>query len=476
MTMLDWLFGRKRQTAKPVESGADVRTTPSVGSAFRQPLTTDQGTAAPDRSRGEPVEPRTAPVIDERLESQLDNLNQQIASLVEQTGKLQGQLDRLDHRTSFESDQLETLTHHLSDVAGWADPLDRQLADLVTWAEQSREALAQLEEGIRKLSRTQFKANSLAEAQQERLRAALETLQDLATRKQEDIEKAWQQQRAAAEAARREARIAMAIDLFPALDGLESALERGRAFANRSRPPAVEPGFLTRLAYAFGLRELPRLSEHHLSVASVDAQTLAAWLDGLELVRERFLTLLQAEGIQPIRAEGRLFDPHRHLAIEAVERSDVPAGTVIEEHRPGYRLGDRILRYAEVVVTRDGVEPPGHDEQQETQEPVVEELGVTTEDLQEPEATREAWGPATEEWEEAREPDEQTMEEAPETWEPEEPEAEERTLFDKTQDIPEGGAKEDVVSDDTRDDRRTIDPEIEEMIARFEERRRARRS
>lgn len=426
---------------------------------------------------------RTTPVDAERLEAQLDRLNQQIIRLMEQAGMLQEQLERVDHRTSFGNDQLEALVRHLSDVAGWAGPLDTRLAELVTWAEQSREELTQLEEAIRKLGRTQFKANTLAEAQQERLQTALETLQDLATRKQEEVEKSLQQQREAMEVARREARVAMVIDLFPALDGLEAALESGRALLERSRRPASNPGFLTRLAYAFGLLDLPR-------AGGEGAHALVAWLDGLALVRERFLALLQAEGIQPIRAEGKPFDPHRHVAVEAVERADVPPGTVVEEHRPGYRLGDRVLRYAEVVVNRNGlfVEEPEKSEEPEGEGPV------------------EAWEPVVEEpperewtWEPQAfgEPEEETVVSAaqarpfdefprPEQQEyqgvpfdealrqaQEEPQARPFDEAPQALDEPAGEMEKDTSPGTAR---RTVDPEIEKMIARFEERRRASRS
>ena len=458
-----------------------------------------------------------------RLESQLESLNQQVARLMDEAGLLQEQLERLDHRASFGNDQLQTLIQHLSDVAGWTGPLDRRLAELMTWAQQSHEGMAQLEEGIRKLSRTQFKANSLAETQQERLQSALETLQDLATRKQEDIEQARQQQREAVETAHREARVSMVIDLFPALDGLESALESGQGLLRQSRTPATKPGFPTRLAYAFGLRDLP--------ASSSDDHALAAWLDGLGLVRERFLALLRAEGIQPIRAEGQPFDPHLHVAVEAVERPGAPPGIVVEEHRPGYRLGDRVLRYAEVVVSRDEVvEEPGAEKPQEEEpegwghvEPTVEEpkeadLAEETETEPASEGLEETWGREEPAGEEPKEVDlTEEIETAPatealeETWGREEPAVagpKEADLTEEMETAPapealEGvwGRGEPVVEEpkeaDLTEEMETapapeategawecrepvaeepeaVDPEIEDLIARFEARRRAR--
>ncbi len=97
------------------------------------------------------------------------------------------------------------------------------------------------------------------------------------------------------------------------------------------------------------------------SEAGRDEEQLAAlegWLRGLELVQERFLKLLAFEGIQPIGAEGEAFDPRLHLAVQAERRADVAPGTVTKVLRKGYRLRERVLRYAEVVVSR-GQGPTG---------------------------------------------------------------------------------------------------------------------
>ncbi len=480
--MFDWLF-RRNQEQPERKQQTEPQQYPEVPPKI-------------DRDAGEEMLPADL----EPPGTQLDGLHHQITQLMHQAEALQKQLERLDQRSSFGNEQLEALLQHLPDVANWAGPLDQRLAELTTWAEQNHDALTELEKSIRKLSRTQFKSNSLAESQQERLQSALDTLQDLATRKQEAAERAWQEQREASEAARREARVAMTIDLFPALDGLESALESGRAFLERSRHSSVpQPDFLTRLSYAFGLRDLPP------PAPTRDTQAVSAWLDGLDLVRERFLTLLKSEGIRPIHAEGKPFDPHLHVAVETVERSEVPAGTVVEEQRAGYRLGDRVLRYAEVVVNRDsageepeeiGTEPAarawgpqekwegGADGPQKLEEPEVAEepqrpeglgelqtLEVGSEIPQEPEEEpKEAWK-LEEKPPELREPEEGDLEAKGE---------QKRTaaagseLSDNDEgEVAEEG-KEEPPTVNSEDDQEPVDPEIEEMIARFEDRRRSR--
>jgi molecular chaperone GrpE len=80
-----------------------------------------------------------------------------------------------------------------------------------------------------------------------------------------------------------------------------------------------------------------------------------AWLAGLTLVRERLLQALAAEGIYPIPARGEPFDPHHHIAIEVIPATDEQAtGTIVDEYRRGYQVGERILRAAEVVVAKEG--------------------------------------------------------------------------------------------------------------------------
>lgn len=474
--MFDWLFGRTSEDSNrhaPPERTPPMDAGPSLDRDAVASLLADET---------------------EHLEARLDTLTQQIRQLADQAAALHDQLDRLDHRTSFGNEQIETLTQHLSDVAGWADPLDQRLAELVTWAEQSQDELSQLHDDLRKLSRTQFKTNSLTEAQQERLQSALDTLQDLAARKQEAADRSYQEQQSATETARREARVALVADLFPALDGLESAMDSGRALLERSRQRTPRPDFLTRLAYAFGRHDLPAPSQ--------GVEAMRAWLDGLELVRERFLALLRSEGIQPIHAEGKSFDPHFHVAVEAVEQPDVAPGTVLEEHRPGYRLGDRVLRYAEVVVVRDQqadepTETPQPEEpgKVELEEPVEAfgsgevPWGQDETEPAEPESesvTAELWTPATDGGKEPEsgEPEAQgESDEVAELWTPVSSQTEEPAGPEETEEPwqpasdqaekPEE-SREPEASDDESDDERPSDPEIEKMIARFEERRRSR--
>jgi molecular chaperone GrpE len=73
---------------------------------------------------------------------------------------------------------------------------------------------------------------------------------------------------------------------------------------------------------------------------------------GVELTYRSALQLLQKEGVERIEARNQPFDPNWHEAVTTVPRNghQVASGTVIQVLQPGYRLGDRLLRPAKVVV------------------------------------------------------------------------------------------------------------------------------
>src|SRR6266436_6210283 len=76
------------------------------------------------------------------------------------------------------------------------------------------------------------------------------------------------------------------------------------------------------------------------------------WVQGLFLVARRLTTVLDQLGVQQIGAPGEPFDPRWHEAITTEARADVPEGTILQVAQPGYVLGERVIRPAQVVVAR----------------------------------------------------------------------------------------------------------------------------
>lgn len=71
----------------------------------------------------------------------------------------------------------------------------------------------------------------------------------------------------------------------------------------------------------------------------------------LRMLQWQMSEVLRGEGLNTIATVGEAFNPYMHEAIEAVENSDQPADTILEEIRKGYTLGDETLRPARVKVS-----------------------------------------------------------------------------------------------------------------------------
>jgi len=72
---------------------------------------------------------------------------------------------------------------------------------------------------------------------------------------------------------------------------------------------------------------------------------------GMVLVQKQLNDLLAENGLQPIEAEGKPFDPNLHEAIAHEASDQFPEGIVLRQVRRGYRFKDRLLRPAKVVVS-----------------------------------------------------------------------------------------------------------------------------
>ncbi len=72
---------------------------------------------------------------------------------------------------------------------------------------------------------------------------------------------------------------------------------------------------------------------------------------GLVLVQKQLSDLLAENGLQPIEAEGKTFDPNLHEAIAHEPSNEYPEGIVVRQTRRGYRFKDRLLRPAKVIVS-----------------------------------------------------------------------------------------------------------------------------
>jgi molecular chaperone GrpE len=93
---------------------------------------------------------------------------------------------------------------------------------------------------------------------------------------------------------------------------------------------------------------LPILDDLERALGSLDARLAGlTWFEGIALIHRKILILLDNAGVSIIEAEGQQFDPRYH---EAVMHAEGEEGKVLAEVQRGYKLYDRVLRPAMVVV------------------------------------------------------------------------------------------------------------------------------
>ena len=162
-----------------------------------------------------------------------------------------------------------------------------------------------------------------------------------------------------------------AVDEQPELDELEAlrneneelidTLQRLQAdFDNyRKRAARDQESLVARAGERIVKELLPILDDLERALEAAEQHEEAKLEDGVRLVHRQLEQLLEREGLALVETEGR-FDPHVHEAL-LTQPSDADEGSVIEVLQKGYRLGDRVLRPARVVVAGPKEEGPGGD-------------------------------------------------------------------------------------------------------------------
>src|ERR671923_1730602 len=93
---------------------------------------------------------------------------------------------------------------------------------------------------------------------------------------------------------------------------------------------------------------LPVLDDLERALEAAEAHEEAKLEEGVALVTRSFADVLRKEGLEEVATDGK-FDPHVHEALLS-QPSEAEEGSVIEVLQKGYRLGDRVIRPARVVI------------------------------------------------------------------------------------------------------------------------------
>ena len=148
------------------------------------------------------------------------------------------------------------------------------------------------------------------------------------------------------------ARAARADEHWDRLLRTAADLENFKKRAARERIEAAQAA-----AAALIQKILPVLD--HFEMAQTAAQTaevprggIASLQAGVAMIQQQLKNTLAEIGLEEIDASGKPFDPTWHEAVSQQETADVPEGHVVQQLRKGYKLRDRLLRPATVIVAK----------------------------------------------------------------------------------------------------------------------------
>jgi molecular chaperone GrpE len=170
----------------------------------------------------------------------------------------------------------------------------------------------EIDRQLKRLSKEVYKSNTLAEAQLEQTKRALDQSQ-LAYGELSNARK---------EPPSRE-RVDLIKALFPVIDSIEAGIESGKTQIQTIAPLSPDA-----------------------------AQAMERWLEGQRLLLDRLQSILESAGVRSLTAFGQPFDPYQHVALKTAYDPAQAPGIILQVERQGYILGDEVLRYAEVVVNK----------------------------------------------------------------------------------------------------------------------------
>lgn len=133
---------------------------------------------------------------------------------------------------------------------------------------------------------------------------------------------------------------------------LKDQLLRSRAeFENFRKRTAREVERIRKTATESVIHDLlPVLDNLELALEHAE-DAVGPIADGVKMVLKQLLGVLERNGLEPIEALGRPFDPKVHEAISEIESAEIPKDNVAQEFQRGYTLGGQILRPSKVVVS-----------------------------------------------------------------------------------------------------------------------------
>ena len=131
-------------------------------------------------------------------------------------------------------------------------------------------------------------------------------------------------------------------------------LRKAAEFDNYKRRTEVETSAIIRFANEDLITAiLPIVDDLERSLKNSKDQKDSPLFRGIELIYQKMMKVLEAQGARPFETVGKEFDVHFHDALLQVPKEGVPPHTVVEEVEKGYMFHDKVLRHAKVIVAAE---------------------------------------------------------------------------------------------------------------------------
>lgn len=144
------------------------------------------------------------------------------------------------------------------------------------------------------------------------------------------------------------------------IEDLTDTLQRTQAeFQNYQKRVDKEKAEFVKYAKAeLVYKVLPILDTFEIALKSISDKE--KFVKGMEMVYAQLFSTLESEGLKPIDALGKKFDPYLH-EVMLKEKSDKDEGVVLEELQKGYMLNGKVLRHSKVKISEKINEKAGED-------------------------------------------------------------------------------------------------------------------
>ena len=147
----------------------------------------------------------------------------------------------------------------------------------------------------------------------------------------------------------------------------DKLLRKAAEFENyKRRTENDQLNLLSFAAESFITKILPVIDDFERSLDHIsDADSAEAIKEGIMLVYDKLIKILEEQGIKKIDSVGKPFNVDYHDALMQIKDDTVPAHTVVEEVEKGYLYKNKVIKHAKVIVSEDAGEENNQQNEEE---------------------------------------------------------------------------------------------------------------